>query len=184
MNSISEFDLMQSMSGPNIDGEGKCVLAIKQQRCNADGVLREMDDEFITEKPVVHIFKQAGGFVLVDLVFSSIEDKDLKIIYAYLDRFFSASNSVSDDEYDFPLLTFTFVPHAFDGAYWAIGLNPIYYGLTPEDSTGEPRIIRLVFMAQDDTEALPNFLFLASPNSALEDIMIAAGEDGEDASYI
>lgn len=182
MNMISEFDLIQAMSGANIDGEGKCVLAIKQQRCDADGVLRDLDDEFVTEKPVVQVFKQAGGFVLVDLVFNSIEDKDLKIIYAYLDRFFSSSNSASDDEDDFPLLTFTFVPHAFDGAYWAMGLNPIYYGLTPEDSTGEPRIIRLVFMAQDDTEALPNFLFLSSPDSALEDIRSAA-EDDDDAMY-
>ena len=134
----------------------------------------------MTEKPIVQVFKQAGGFVLVDLIFNSIEDKDLKIVFAYLDRFFSSSNSITDDEEDFPLLTFTFVPREFNGAHWALGLNPIYYGLTPEDSTGEPRIIRMVFMAQEDTDALPNFLFLSSPESALRDIqeqVDAADED-------
>lgn len=167
---MTEYDLIQAMSGVDEFGDGKCVVAIKLQRCDAEGHVVDIDEEFISEKPVVEIFQQPGGYVSVDLCFQSIEDVDLKVVFAYLDRFFSASNSASDRDGSFPLMTVSFFPRALGGAFWAIGLNPVFYALTPEDSTGEPRIIRMVFVAQEDTDALPNFLFLASPEPQLESL--------------
>lgn len=172
MDVLSEYDLIQAMSGVDENGEGKCAIAITHQRCDSRGVVRDVDDEFVSEKPVVQVFKQPGGFLCVDLLFRSIEDKDLKIIYSYLDRFFAATNSASDDETDFPLLSVVIVPREYGGKYWAIGLNPILYALTPEDSAGEPRIIRMTFMAQDDQDALPNFLFLASPEETIDSFLL------------
>lgn len=174
---LSEYDLIQAMSGTNDYGEGKCTIAVRQQRQNADGILKDVDDEFITDKPVVQIFKQPSGFVSVDLIFKSMEDKDLRIIYAYLDRFFSSTNSISDDGLDFPVLTFAFIPHEFNGKYWALGLNPIFRTLTPEDSTGEPRIIRMVFFAQEDQSSLPNFLLLQSSDSSLDALSVSEDDD-------
>ena len=164
---FSEYDLIQAMSGVDEFGDSKCFVGIKQQRCDADGHLKDVDDEFVTEKPVLKFFRQAGGFITVDMIFQSVEDRDLKIIFSYLDRFFQASNSATDDEMEFPLLSFSFVPHEHQGLYWALGLNPVHYTLTPEDSTGEPRIIRMLFLMQDDKDILPNFLFLRSSDSEL-----------------
>lgn len=180
----SEYDLIQAMSGATPEGEGKCSVTIKQQRCNAEGNLIEIDEEFISEKPIVQMFKQPGGFICVDLIFHSLEDKDLRMFYAYLSSFFTAANSTSDEEDDFPLLSVVFVPHEFEGKYWAIGLNPIFYSLTPEDVTGEPRIIRMAFMAQEDSDELPNFLFFVTPDSELESIRSEAeGEEQETSIY-
>ena len=170
MDMFSEYDLIQAMSGADENGEGRCSIGIRHQRCDAEGQLVDVEEEFVTEKPVVQVFRQPGGFVLVDLIFQSIADQDLKIIYAYLDRFFAASNSCSDDEDDFPMLSLALFPRVLEGRYWALGLNPIFYALTPEDSSGEPRIIRMTFMAQETEDVLPNFLFLASPKDELEKI--------------
>lgn len=168
MDTFTEYDLIQMLSGTDEYGVGKSVVGINLQRCDAEGELREVEDEFITEKPIVQVFKQAGGYVLVDLIFESIEDVDLKTIFLYLKRFTDASASVDDDELDFPLLSLSIAPKKFDGAYWVLGLNPIFYALTPEDTTGEPRIIRMAFISQDDPDALPNFLFLSSQEEELE----------------
>lgn len=188
MQNFTEYDFIQEASGMDINGESKCIVSVRHQRCDADGVLTEVEEEFISEKPVVQIFKQSGGlacdaFVCVDFIFRSVEDRDLKIIYAYLDRFFSASNSVSDDGSDFPLFSLTITPHSLEGKFFALGLNPIFYALTPEDSTGEPRIIRMVFVSQDDPDALPNFLFLRSADDVLADIQMQADENEEDGMY-
>ena len=125
MEMFSEYDLIRAMSGADKYGEGKCMVAVKHQRCEANGNCVDVDDEFVTEKPIVNVFRQPGGFVLVDLYFRSVEDKDLKIVYSYLDRFLRAENSSSDDGLDFPLLSFAFLPKEFEGKYWALGVNPI-----------------------------------------------------------
>lgn len=177
VNMISEYDLIQAMSGANEYGEGKCTIAIRQQRQNADGILRDVDDEFVSEKPIVQVSRQTAGFVCVDLIFNSVEDKDLKIIYSCLERFFASTNSMSDNGLDFPVLSFAIIPHAFNGKYWAMGLNPIFRTLTPEDSTGEPRIIRMTFVCQEDQDALPNFLFLQTPDSYLNALDISEDEE-------
>lgn len=174
---ITDYDLIQAISGEGEFGESKCVVALRQMRSNCEGKLHDVDDEFITEKPIVSIFKQPGGFVCVDFFFKSVEDRDLKIMFSYLQRFFQAANSVSDDGVEFPLLTFTFMPREFDGQYWAIGLNPLHYALTPEDSTGEPRVIRVLFGQQEDGEQVPNFLFVKSPDGVLDAMDVHDDED-------
>lgn len=177
----SEYSLIQAMSGADEYGEGKCSVAVRQQRQSADGTLRDVDDEFITEKPIVQVSKQSPGFVNVDLIFKSVEDRDLRVIYSYLERFYAATNSISDDELDFPVFSLAIFPHEFNGKYWALGLNPIFRALTPEDSTGEPRIIRMVFVCQEDQDAMPNFLFLHTPDGYLD--ALADEEDEELVDY-
>lgn len=176
MSMYSEYDLIQAASGVDIDGYGKCTISVKQQRCDAEGVVKELDDEFITEKPIVQISKQVGGYILVDLIFDNIEDVDLRTIYLYLNRFFEASNSTDDDELDFPLLSLAIIPKELKGECWILGLNPIFYALTPADTNGEPRIIRMAFVKQDDPDALPNFLFLRSPEGELENLSYEADD--------
>ncbi len=159
---VSEYELIQAISGADERGYSKCVISIQPQRCDADGNVVNTDDEYVTEKPIVRVFRQAGGYVLVDFAFNSIHDADLRNMYAILEDFFAATNSSDDDDEDFPLLAITIVPHSLEGEYFAIGFNPIFYALTPDDPTGEPNIIRLVFVTQDDPDMVPNFLFLKS----------------------
>lgn len=167
---LTRYDLIRAMSGTNEYGEGKCTIAIRQQRQTAQGVLSDVDDEFISEKPVVQVSNPTEGFVCVDLIFNSIEDKDLNIIYSYLERFFSTTNSIREDGLDFPVFSLAIFPHEFNGRYWALGLNPIFRALTPEDATGEPRIIRMVFVCQEDQDMVPNFLFFETPEGSLPDL--------------
>lgn len=176
----SEYDFIQAISGADIDGNGRCVVSIQPQRQNAEGKITDTDDAFETEKPVVEMCKQAGGWVMVDFIFNSVDDMDLHKMYSYLQCFFRASNSVSDDELDFPLLVFTFVPLEGEGEFFAVGINPIFYALTPEDSKGEPTIIRTVFKCQDEGDAVPNFLFLRADEEMLENIKNEDDEDYED----
>lgn len=179
---ISEYDLIQAISGTDEHGYGKCVISIQPQRCDADGNVVNTDSEYVTEKPVVKVFRQAGGYMLVDFMFDSVYDADLRNIYAILEDFFAATNSSADDDEDFPLMALSIVPQSLNGEYFAIGFNPIFYALTPDDSTGEPRIIRLVFVAQDDPDMIPNFLFLKSDEEAYENI-VADDDDGEEGLY-
>mgnify|MGYP003304065129 CR=1 FL=1 len=174
---FSEYDLIQAISGADTHGNGKCVVSIQPQRCDADGNIVNTDDEYITEKPVVHVFRQTGGFVLVDFVFDSVQDEDLRRMYALLEDFFAATNSSNDDDTDFPLLALTIVPNALNGEYFAVGFNPIFYALTPDDLTGQPNVVRLVFVSSEDDDEIPNFMFLQSDAEELESIMDDA--DGE-----
>lgn len=171
MENFTEYDLIQAISGVDKNGNGKCSVGLRHQRCRAsDGRVRDVDDEFITEKPVVNLFRQPGGFFIVDLCFQSVEDRDLRTVFAYLQKFFAPENSALDDDLEFPLLSLSIVPEQLDGEYWALGMNPLHYTLTPEDSTGEPRIIRLLFMSQMDPDALPNFFFMKSDSAVLEEM--------------
>lgn len=173
----NEYGLIQAISGVNEDGHGKCVVSLQAQRQDADGNVKNTDDELVIEKPVVQMFKQAGGYVLVDFVFDSVDDIELKEMYSYIQRFFQASNSTNDDETDFPLLLITLVPEEYKGKYFAVGINPVFYSLTPDDVKGEPTTIRLVFVTQVDDDLVPNFLFLQSDEEALDKM---AKEDSEE----
>lgn len=181
---VSEFELIQEISGVDEFGNGKCTISIQPQRCDAEGTVVNTDDEFITEKPVVHLFKQAGGYVLVDFVFESVHDVDLQRMYAVLEDFFAATNSVSDDELDFPLFALSIVPNALEGRFFAIGFNPIFYALAPDDVCGEPKIIRMAFVCQDDPDVVPNFLFLQSDDEELEKIVADEESDNPDESVL
>ena len=179
---VSEYELIQAISGADEHGYGKCVISIQPQRCDADGNVVNTDDEYVTEKPVVQVFRQPGGYVLVDFVFDSVQDADLRNMYFILEDFFAASNSSDDDDEDFPLMSLSLVPQSLNGEYFAIGFNPIFYALTPDDFTGEPKIIRLVFVSQDDPDTIPNFLFLKSDEEAYENI-VAEGDSDEAGLY-
>ncbi len=170
MGLFTEYDLIQAISGTDEFGHSKCSISINLERQDADGNLKKIDDEFVSEKPVVQVFKQAGGFVLVDFIFDDINDMDLHIIYSYLKKFFDSTQSVSDDDLDFPVLSVAIVPNDLQGEYWVLGNNPIFYALTPDDEKGEPRIIRMAFIQQEDKDVLPNFLFLTSLEEELEKI--------------
>lgn len=167
---LSKYDLIQYISGSDENGMSKCTTSVQLLRENEEGKVINIEDEFISYKPIIQISNQVGGHILVDLIFDSCEDMDLHIIYSYLNRFFHYTESTNDEETDFPLIYFAFFPNSLEGKYWALGLNPIFYSLTPDDARGEPRIIRLAFVAQDDCDALPNFLFLNSPEEEIEKI--------------
>ncbi len=169
---MSKYDLIQHISGAEENGMSKCTTSVQLFRENEDGKIVNIEDEFITSKPIIQISNQVGGYVLVDLIFDSSEDIDLHIIYSYLDKFFDYTASTNDEETDFPLIHFAFFPESLEGRYWALGLNPIFYALTPDDTRGEPRIIRLAFISQDDCDALPNFLFLESSEEELEKLRV------------
>ena len=168
---LTKYDLIQIISGSDENGISKCTTSVQLFRENEEGKVINTEDEFITTKPVIQISNQVGGYILVDLIFESCEDIDLHIIYSYLKRFFHYTESTNDEETDFPLINFAFFPNSLEGKYWALGMNPVFYALTPDDARGEPRIIRLVFVAQDECDALPNFLFLSSPEEELEKLI-------------
>ena len=174
---MNEYELIQAISGADEQGYGKCTISIQPQRCDIEGNTLNTDDEYITEKPVVQLCKQPGGFVLLDLIFESTDDVDLHRIYGYLQEFFSAENSVDDSVDDFPLFLLTIVPEALNGEYFALGINPVFYALTPDDVKGEPKIIRMLFIAQEKMDDIPNFLFLKSDEEELENILFGDEEE-------
>ncbi len=174
---MTEYDIIQAISGTDDNGFSKCTISLQPQRCDSDGHIVNTDEAYVTDKPVVNMFKQAGGYILLDLVFESVDDVDLVNIYGYLQDFFNADNSTSDDELDFPLFLLTLVPDSLNGEYFALGVNPIFYALAPDDVKGEPKILRMVFVAQDDSDEVPNFLFMKSDEEILDDIL--AGDEEE-----
>lgn len=174
---FSEYDLIQAISGRDSHGDGKCTIAIQPQRCNADGKVVNTVEEYVTDKPVVQMFKQTDGFILVDLIFDSINDIDLQRIYTLFQDFFASTNSASDINGDFPIIVLSVVPRVHNGEYWTLGLNPVFYSLVPNDVSGEPSIIRLLFVEQPDSDAIPNFFFM---HSDLEDLEKLRDEDREE----
>lgn len=177
---FSEYDLIQAISGRDEHGAGKCSIAIQPQHCNADGRVVDTDEEYVTDKPVVQMFKQAGDFILVDLIFDSINDIDLQRIYTLFQDYFASTNSANDISGDFPIIALSVVPRALNGEYWTLGLNPIFYSLVPDDVTGKPNIIRLTFVAQSDPETVPNFFFMRSKEEELEKIREENEEEGDE----
>lgn len=173
----SEFDLIQAISGADEHGAGKCTISIQPQRCDADGNLVNTDSEFETDKPIVQMFKQVGGFVLVDFVFDSVHDVELQRMFGYFRDFFDSTNSIRDEDQEFPVLVVSIIPNAFAGEYWTMGINPIFYTLAPDDTLGEPKILRVLFASDEDVDEIPNFLFMKSDDAELAKIR---EEDGLD----
>ncbi len=171
MNIVTNFDLIQAISGVNAQGFGKCIVSLQLRRQDAEGNVKNIGDELVVEKPILQMFKQAGGFILVDFIFDSIDDVELHRMHTYLQKFAQATNSTSDDELDFPLLVFTIVPEEYEGHYFVAGINPIYYALTSNDVNGEMTTIRTAFYIQDDKDMVPNFLFLEANEEALDDMI-------------
>ena len=140
-------DIILAASG-SIDGNTKCAIGLFHEIWNVDTDETSTLQQINIEKPIVNIFKHAN-YTQVDLVFKSKFDADLRNIWDMLTRFCETENSIDDDTTELPVIVLSIFPHELNGLYYILATNPIFYTLQPEDASGDPCVIRLVFDNDD-----------------------------------
>lgn len=155
-------EVIMAASG-SIDGKTKSAIGLFHEIWHTNGDTTPVQ-QISLEKPVVNIFRHAG-YVQVDLVFISKFDADLRNIWDMLTRFCEPENSMDDETDEMPTIVLAIYPTEFEGKYYILATNPIFFTLQPEDASGDPCVIRLIFDEEEFT------VFEEDDEDVMEEIM-------------
>lgn len=167
-NKITIKDIVMAASGKDEKGFNKSAVGLFFEKIDVEGnstIINEVD----VDKPIINIFKNVNR-VQVDVIYSTKNDIDLKMMNDLLVRATSAENSVDDNATHIPLITLSIIPHKYEGKFYILCTDPIVWCLTAQEPRGEIDTLRFVFDEED-------FNILAADDEALE--MIYAEVDTE-----
>jgi hypothetical protein len=96
--------------------------------------------------PAINITR-TGDVMMIDLMFKSKTDSDLRAIWAFLNKYgkdFEKSLS-SNGSIPLPIFRMQLVPNFYSGKYSIVAVAPMYWVLQPEVPTSEINMIRMVY---------------------------------------
>lgn len=102
------------------------------------------------QKPVISV-QRHNEFVQIDFKFISSLDNDLKMLWNTLELYGKEIDSLNVEESTVPRLasgTITLVPTQFDGKYFAVIGDPIFWSLTCPDIGESANVIRVLVDAE------------------------------------
>lgn len=111
----------------------------------------------VMQKPVISI-ERHGLFLQIDFKFISALDNDLKMLWTTLELYGKTMNDINTEESNVPRIasgTITFAPTQFEGRYFAVVANPVYWALTSPDVGESTNLIRVLVEA-DNFEIFEN----------------------------
>lgn len=95
--------------------------------------------------PIFNITR-LGATVMVDMMFSSRTDAELRRIWALMQKYGKDSEEAFQKHAkNIPYMRIQIVPIEYSGRYSVLAYGPIYWVLQPEIPTGEVNMIRMVF---------------------------------------
>ncbi len=155
-------DIILEASGRDENKFNKSSVGLFYEMVNENGDIRTVE-EITVDKPVINIFKSMKR-VQVDIIFSTKNDIDLKMMNDLLLKATDARNSVTKESKEFPLISVSIVPHLYQGQYFILCSDPLVWCLTGQNPRGEFDTLRLVFDEDD-------FNVLASDEEALDKLL-------------
>lgn len=109
------------------------------------------------KKPIISI-ERHGQFLQIEFRFISSLDNDLKMLWTTLELYGKTMSDVNIENNAVPRIasgTITFLPSQFNGKYFAVAANPIFWALTSPD-TGENANLVRVLVEADNFEIFEN----------------------------
>ena len=159
---ISIKKIVDAASGKDESGFNKAAIGLFHETVDVGGNVTETVREVSCDTAVVEIHRNLRR-VFTDIIFPTSMDVELHRINDLLKDAFSSANSVSDDGSTFTLVTLSIIPHEFDGRYYMLCTDPLFWALTAQEPRADLNTIRLVFDEDD-------FYVLAADEQALAEM--------------
>lgn len=138
-------EIIKAACGKNEDNNPNCTFTLCTQKWS---IMEDKEPETIGEhpayKPVLNIQKH-GKFIQIDLEYPATSDTDLKIMWNMLEKYGRELDEVDDDSESIPMSVLTMVPLVYEGCYYMIAINPIFWALQPSQPGKDATVIRLLY---------------------------------------
>lgn len=158
-------EIIKAACGKNENNNPNCSLTLCTQKWS---VMEDKEPETIGEhpayRPVLDLQKH-GKFIQIDLEFPALSDIDLKIMWNMFEKYGRELDEVDDNSESIPVSALTIVPLVYEGGYYMIAINPIFWTLQPSQPGKEATVIRLLY----EEENL-NFYEASEEDINIEDI--------------
>ena len=135
-----------------INGEenriSKASVAVQVSFLNQKGEAVKDGSSYATIKSIIRITR-VRDFVQLDLQFRTNMERDIDIIWNIINSYHEMLrkyNKETDELY--PYLTFTIVPNKYEGRYFAVASEPIFWSLSSDHAASSPSCIHLCFEAE------------------------------------
>lgn len=148
MAEITSNEIIETASGEDDMGFNKSAAGLFFEIVGPDGQVKEKVDEVDVDKPIINIHKNLKR-VFVDLIFSSKLDTDFNMMNDLMLKAFQADKSVKEDGSEIPLVSLSIIPHAYDGKYYILCTDPMFWALTSQSPRGDIDTLRMVFDEED-----------------------------------
>lgn len=145
---ITANEIIEEASGQDDMGFNKSAAGLFFEIMDPEGKVKESVEEVDVDKPVINIHKNLRR-VFVDLVFPSKLDVDFNMMNDLMLKAFKADRSVKEDGTDIPLVSLSIIPHAYDGKYYVLCTDPVFWSLTAQSPRGDIDTLRMVFDEED-----------------------------------
>lgn len=139
-------EIIKASCGKNEDNNPNCSFTLCTQKWSI--MEEDKEPETIGEhpayKPVLDMQKH-GKFIQIDLEYPTSSDIDLKIMWNMLEKYGQELDEVNEDSESIPMSALTIVPLVYEGCYYMIAINPIFWTLQPSQPGKEATVIRLLY---------------------------------------
>lgn len=133
------------------DNTGISLTAIVAD-CNVINLITGEEKQIISvtlQKPVISI-ERHGEYIQLDFSFISALDNDLKMLWTTLELYGKTVSDINTNSEKSGLVatgSLTLVPTQFNGKYFAVAVNPIFWALTSSEIGETANIIRVMVEA-------------------------------------
>lgn len=148
---ISANEFMQALCDKDKNNLSMTAIAAD---CNITDLTTGETKQIVSttmQKPVISI-ERHNQFIQIEFKFISALDNDLKLLWTTLELYGKTMNDINVDNNTLPRLasgTITFVPVQFNGKYFAVAVNPIFWSLTSPDTGESANLIRVLVEAEN-----------------------------------
>jgi hypothetical protein len=155
-------EIVAASIGKTDDGKPKSAITISDISYNDETDESHENGVFSSYNPIVNI-QEYPEYVRVDLTFKSSLDTELRTIWALLEKYGKELNDYTIENPIVPLLSLTILPVAFNGKYFSVCTNPLFWALQPLYPDAPVDTIRILF-------EIENYQFVEGEEFDLEKI--------------
>ena len=141
-------EIINAVKGVNEEEKPKAAITLTNIFYNDDLDDAEEFGSASAYNPTIDI-KYNSGFVRVDLIFKNSMDKDLRLFNALLENYGKEVNDYDEMKPKIPLNSLTILPIEFNGSYYIVANNSIFWCLQPVIPGEDCRMISILYEEED-----------------------------------
>ena len=144
-------EILNDMCGLDQRRMTKSALTLENGIFNFTKKETEVINSITLNKPAIEIEKH-GDLIQIDICFVSSMDNDLKILWNNVELYGKNMNDLDADIRSkklAPISSLTIVPTKYNGQYFAVGTNPIFWALTSKKMGQNANVVRLLYKVED-----------------------------------
>lgn len=141
-------EIIKAATGKDANNKPNAAITISNDAYALDNESTRAISSHSSHKAIINITK-IKEHVMVDLVFPSELDPDLKLAWHSLETYEKMIQDLDDDSTEVPFLSLTIVPLIYQSSYYICGFTPFCWTLQPQKPGGSINTIRIVFEVSD-----------------------------------